>query len=156
MSLHTDLLALLGEVGKTLDRLSDLAMVKVAAVRRDDLMALDEVLRQEQALALALRGLDQKRDKLLAALDLTGVPLSALADHCPKELQQQAREVAGRLRQQYELYQTRAEVARNTLEMNLHEIERVLDSMGVPRPESGGYQPADPEPPRRMKTDFRA
>ena len=38
--------------------------VRNAAVLKDDLLALDEVLKQEQALSLSLRGLEQRRLKL--------------------------------------------------------------------------------------------
>ena len=47
--LYLSYLDLLGEVGATLERLSQLAQEKTAAVRRNDLTALDEALKQEQA-----------------------------------------------------------------------------------------------------------
>ena len=61
------------------------------------------------------------------------------------------------LQTQYNVYQHCAEVARNTLEMNLHEIDKVLAAANVAPPVSGpGYEAQDLEPPKNMRTNFRA
>lgn len=63
-------LDLLGELSGSLERLAQLAQDKAAVVRQDDLIGLDGVLKQEQAMALNLRGLEQRRLKLAAQLGL--------------------------------------------------------------------------------------
>ena len=73
-------IALLETLKEELDRLAALARKKNEAVCGDDLMALDGVMRQEQAIALQFRGLEQKRGQLLAALGLSAVPLSDLRE----------------------------------------------------------------------------
>ena len=55
-------LMLLDRLRDELEKLSDLARKKAAAVRSNDLMALDDVLKQEQAASLAFRGLEQKQN----------------------------------------------------------------------------------------------
>ena len=50
-------LALLRSLGESLEQLSILAQKKVAAANGDDLMSLDEVMKQEQAMTLAFRGM---------------------------------------------------------------------------------------------------
>lgn len=149
-------LALLDELGDHLDRLSELARQKAAAVRQDDLAALNEVLKQEQAISLSLRGLEQKRLALFSQLGLDGVPLSGLADHCPPALKARAKESAEGLLQRYQIYHSASEVARNTLECNLHEIEKVISDLGGNPAEGVGYTLPGVEPPQAMKTDFRA
>ena len=42
-------LVLMGDIGTRLDQLSQLANQKTEAVRKDDLMALNEIIKQEQA-----------------------------------------------------------------------------------------------------------
>ena len=74
----SDYLKLLREVGTLLEQLAVLAQQKADAVRQDDLLALDEVLKQEQALGLNLRGLELRRAKLVGQLGLEGTTLSAL------------------------------------------------------------------------------
>lgn len=156
MEAYRAYLALMGDIGSRLDQLSELARKKTEAVRKDDLMTLNDILKQEQAVALALRGLEQKRMKQSSALGLDGIRLSQLAAQFPAELQLEARTASDTLQRQYKLYQTSAHVARNTLECNLHEIEKIIEDLGGDPQAEPGYQLADVQPPQPMKTDFRA
>ena len=147
----------LGELAGVLDRLTPLARQKAEAVRANDLLALDEVLKQEQALGLNLRGLELKRQKLASPLGLDGTPLSALPERCPAQLAEEARKSAAALRKSYEIYRSCADMARNTLELNLHQIDKFLENAGVdPKLAAQGYESPSTEPPPKMKTDFRA
>ena len=147
----------LRELSGTLDRLTPLAQQKAEAVRADDLLALDEVLKQEQALSLNLRGLELKRLKLAPQLGLEGVPLSELPERCPPPLADEARKTAAALRESYEIYRSYSDMARNTLELNLHQIDKFLTESGVdPKLAAQGYEAPPMEPPQKMKTDFRA
>ena len=149
--------SVLRELSGVLDRLTPLALQKAEAVRASDLTALDEVLKQEQALSLSLRGLELKRQKLAPQLGLDGSPLSALPERCPAELADEARKTAAALRKSYEVYRSYANLARNTLELNLHQIDKFLEGAGVdPKLAAQGYETPPTEPPKKMKTDFRA
>ena len=140
-----------------LERLTPLAQQKAEAARAGDLTALDEVLKQEQALSLNLRGLELKRQKLTPLLGLDGVPLSGLAERCPVGLSGEARATADALRKSYEIYRSYSNMARNTLELNLHQIDKFLEKAGVdPKLAAQGYEVPPAEPPKKMKTDFRA
>ena len=151
-------IALLETLKEELDRLAALARKKNEVVCGDDLMALDGVMRQEQAIALQFRGLEQKRGQLLAALGLSAVPLSALPAHFPSERREAAQRAVDGVKDSYRVYQANSAVARNALESNLREVEHVLDMLGGgPEGVSGpGYAPPEAEPPQTMKTDFRA
>lgn len=153
---YASYLTLLDDLRGSLDQLTGLARKKTEAVRRDDLMALDEVIKQEQALALSLRGLEQKRLKLLTQLGLDGVPLSGLAARYPAQLQPQATQTVNALKRSYESYRTASQAARSTLELNLHELERIIAAQGGDIAQGAGYTPPDAQPPKNMKTDFRA
>lgn len=151
------LLTLFASLTEVLFTLTELAKRKTTAVRKNDLQALDQILKEEQAQALALRGLDQKRVNLLKELNLDTVPLSALPSKAPAALQQKARATVETLRNAYEIYNSAATTARNTLECNLHEIERFLAAAGAdPVTTSQGYRPDDVDAPAPMKADFRA
>ena len=125
-------LDLLRDLGASLDQLSQLAQEKMASVRQDDLIALDEVIKQEQAMSLNLRGLEQRRLKLMDQMELRGVPLDNLSGHYPSY----------------------ADAARSTLELNLHELDKAIAASGG-APEGSGM-PSGMEPPKNMKSDFRA
>lgn len=137
--------SLLDELGRDLERLTEIQQRKTAAVRRDDLMEVSECMKQEQALSLSLRNLEQKRVKMLAHLGLADTKLTALAEKCPAEYRLEARQAAETLQNRYKVYRAAAEVARNTLEVNLHEIGKIVEREGV-----------DPAAPRRRSADFRA
>ena len=135
------------KLGGVLDEMTELARRKNAAVRRDDLTTVNECMNREQALGLTLRSMDRQREKLLAGLGLTGVRLSALADHCPPQVRLQARDAAERLKNRYDIYRSAADSARTTLEMNLHQIEKIIEAReAVP----------DAEPHRGTFADIRA
>ena len=153
---YLDYLALLDELRSCLDRLSELARQKTDAVRRDDLMALDEALKQEQAMSLSLRGQELKRLKLMSQLGLDGSSLSRLEALYPADLRFQAKQTVEALRQSYEVYRCTSDVARSTLECNLHELEKIVAAHGGGSIESPGYTAPGVEPPKTMKTDFRA
>ena len=149
-------LDLLRELSGSLDRLTGLAKEKTAAVRKDDLMGLDAALKQEQAMSLALRGLEQKRLTLLKGLGLENTPLTELPANCPAELRNETKKAVETLRRSYEVYRTAADVARDTLECNLHELEKLVEQMGGRQTGGAGYAAPSAEPPKKMKTDFRA
>lgn len=152
-------LALLRSLGESLVQLTALAQKKAAAANGDDLMALDEIMKQEQAMTLAFRGMEQTREKLLAQLNCGNIPLSRMPEHFPPEAQDQAREAVAVLQKQYQDYRREADGARVVLERHLREVDAIITEMGgAPAPEGGpGYvPPPPPDTPPSMKTDFRA
>ena len=154
---HQAYLNLLRDLSGKLDQLGGLAEQKAQTVRQDDLLAMDEVLKQEQVLSLALRGLEQRRTKLLAKLGLSDVALKDLPSHYPEELADEARRTVEQLRGSYKRYRAQADTARTLLEMNLHQIDKLVTAAGGdPKDLDAGYTPPGMEPPQTMKTDFRA
>ena len=147
-----ELLSLFETLTGYLNKLTELAKQKTLVVRKSDLMELDRILREEQALALALRGIDQKRTTLLQKLGLAEVPLTDLPTRVPETMRQKARITVDALRRAYQIYASAADTARNTLECNLHEVERFLAAAGAQHPDGNDTV----EPPAQMKADFRA
>ncbi len=153
----SDYLKLLREVGSLLEQLAELAQQKADAVRQDDLLALDDVLKQEQALGLNLRGLELRRAKLVPQLGLEGTTLSVLPTKCPPELEEETYQTVSEVQNSYRIYRSSSNMVRTTLELNLHQIEKLVTAAGGdPKDVDAGYAPAEVEPPRSMKTDFRA
>ena len=163
-------LELLETLREKVEALSELARKKIEAAKQNDLMALNEVIKQEQALALSFRGLEISREKLLKEMGLQEVALSQLETRYPLELRENARQAAAALQEEYQSYQGVAKTARGILERNLYEVEGIIQSLGGVLPEDSaaapvpmqgpGYRPPAAEPvappPPSMRTDFRA
>jgi conjugal transfer/entry exclusion protein len=151
MELCAAYLNLLRQLTGDLDQLTTLSREKIAAVRQDDLNKLDHVLKQEQAMSLSIRSLEQKRKNMLDQLEWDQVPLSELANQYPDQMKLEAKQTIEELRRQYQTYHGVSETARNTLECNLHEIELILKDMGAE-----GWEPVtSPRLPSQMQTDIR-
>lgn len=123
---YGEYLELLEELGKTLDQLSKVTKNKISAVRSDDLMALNECIKQEQALSLSLKSVERKRGEMLSNMKLADVPISGLTERFPASLRRQAKEVTESVKAKYDRYVSASEAARTVLECALHQIEKML------------------------------
>lgn len=141
----------LEKLGGELDTLTGIQQDKTNAVRQDDLMALNECMKREQAISLTLRTMEMERRKLLSGLGLADVPLSGLAESCPPEERARAREAADRLRARYNVYRSAADTARTLLEVNLRDVEKIIAERGL----SGDNLPVNRMPGGSF-TDIRA
>ena len=149
MASWQDYLKLMRGLTRTLEELAQVERDKNAAASAGDLRGVEECMKREQVISLTLRGYDQKRDTLLAALGLQGVTLSQLEDHSPDEYQLETKKVVEELRRQYTLFQAASQVARHTLEINLHAIELMQNR------QAGDSAEAE-ETRKTHQTDFRA
>lgn len=151
-------LELLDSLRENLVQLTELAQLKTAAAHHDDLLALNEVLRQEQASSLTFRGLELKREKQMTELGVHDLALSELPGCFPESLREEARQTVDALHGAYRAYRAAAEEARKALEHEIQEIDQHLRHLGVdPEAESGaGYAAPQADTPPSMKTDFRA
>ena len=147
-------LELLQSILSNLSQLTKLVHRKIEVAQTDDLEALDEILNEEQALALAFRGLEQKRLNLLRELDLSEVPLAQLSAHFPPEVEEAVRQTAAELMEQYRTYHDGAQTARGILEHNLREVDRVLAVLNADPAGNPGHVTQTPSSPS-AKADFR-
>ena len=125
MATWQDYLKLMRGLSRTLEKLSQVEREKDDAATRGDLAGVEACMKREQVLSLSLRGCDQKRDAMLAELDLRGVTLGQLESRSPEELRLETKAVVEELRRQYAIFQAASKAARDTLEINLRAIERV-------------------------------
>ena len=147
-------LELLQSILSNLSQLTKMVHRKIEVAQMDDLEALDEILNEEQALALAFRGLEQKRLNLLRELDLSEVPLAQLSAHFPPEMEEAVRQTAAELMEQYRTYHDGAQTARGILEHNLREVDRVLAVLNADPAGNPGHVTQTPSSPS-AKADFR-
>lgn len=149
MASWQDYLKLLRGLTRTLEELSQVERDKNAAASAGNLAEVENCMKREQVLSLSLRGYDQKRDAMLSALNLKGVNLRNLVEHSPEEYRLETKDVAEKLRQQYEVFQAASRAVRNTLEINLRAIERI-------QAVQAGDSARAEEERKAHQTDFRA
>ena len=153
---YKDYLDFLSGLCGQLDQLARVEGDKISAVRGYDLAALDECMKQEQAMALSLRGSEQKRDRMLSQLGLAGVSLRDLPKRCPPEYADETSQMVERLLRAYQILQSVHEPARSLLERQLHLVEGQLREQGVEPSVDTSYQPTPGQRPQSLRTDFKA
>ena len=166
---HAGYLQLLAEIKAVIEQLINVEQQKLDAVHKADLVTVDECIRQEQAISLTMRSLDNRRDKMMPELGLVGSNLSNLAEHFPPELRDEAAKAAAALRSGYADYTSISEAARMALERGLREIDVMMQPAAasteqtpqVPRPgtrpvqQLGQSAPPEGDVPHK-KLDFGA
>ncbi len=145
--LWREYLKLLEGLGRTMDQLAEIERKKTEAVSSGNLNAVEDCMTREQALSLSLRGFEQRRTAMLSKLGIPDTSLSQLEQYSPEGLELETRRAVEDLRRQYEMFQSAASVARNTLECNLRVIERMRAS------QEKAAEAAPPAEPRQY--DFR-
>lgn len=150
MTAFEEFAELMKQLARILEELTDVEREKMRAVRQDDLNALSECMKKEQAMTLALRGLDTKRETLLASAGLARVPLNALCEKVPEGERLRVKKMAEDLKRQYEIFRGTADAAQDILEINLHQVEKFLTKIDEDR--AGADRN---ELPDRMRTDFK-
>jgi len=145
-----DYLELLKQLTHILEELTAIERKKTQAVCQDDLLLLSECMKQEQAMTLTLRGLDRKREAMLAEIELKEIPLSKLSEKAPVDERLNTKQIVEDLHRQYTLFRGTADVARDTLEINLHEIEKMMRKLD--RNHSQSHQD---KLPSNIRTDFK-
>lgn len=149
MTSWQDYLNLMRSLSRTLEELSQVEREKNAAASRGDLGGVEACMKQEQVLSLKLRGYDQRRDKILAELGMSGLTLNQMESRSPEQLRLETKAVAEELRRQYGIFQAASGAARNTLEVNLRAIERMQAV------QAGDAAEAE-QTRKNHQTDFRA
>lgn len=151
---YTQYVQILGELEQALTKLTALQPEKIAAVRAHDLDQLNDCMKREQAAALALRGLEQKRSKLAAALGVSEVPIRQLPRHCPDGCRRDMTQAVERLLRQGEELRSAQSAARTVVEGDLRRVNGELERRGVSTDPEDGAQVG--VPPKSMRTDIRA
>ena len=148
-------LALLSELCQLFDQISHVEQQKIGAVQGHDLDELNEAMKREQALTLALRGCEQKRAALLSGLGLTGVSLRDMPSRCPPEYRAETSRMVEQVLKGNAALQAAQGSARTLTELELRRVEGELARRGV-EPDTEPHYQASPAQPTSMKTDFRA
>lgn len=134
-------LKLLDDLGRTIEKLTAIEQEKTAAVSNHSVKDVDDCMKREQALSLSVRGLDQRRERMLSQMELQGVPLNKLPDHAPDDIHLEVKAACETLQSRYRLFQNASQVARDTLECHLRAVEKAMaDVPEIDRPPQADFR----------------
>ena len=149
-------LSLLSNLLQEIEHLTETAGKKREALQEHDLDQLNDCIKQEQAISLRLRGLEQKREKILSALGYSQITLQEMPKHCPKEYEGETRNLAERISRAYQMLQSIQTASRTMMEHDLRLIQKELENRGIAPEMDENYQQISGAQPPEMRTDFRA
>ena len=149
-------LSFLEELLREMNHLTEIGRQKLEAIQNHELDALNECIKQEQAISLTLRGLEQKRGKLLAAIGCENVPLSEMPHRCPEQYRSRTQELVNQLLMADKVYKSVQTPSRTIMERDLRSIRKELEARGVEQELEDNYQSAPPARGKGLRTDFRA
>lgn len=99
---------------------------KIEVVRKSQVIALEECMNQEQAAILKLRGLDQKREQLLASMGYGGFTFRQILEKCPSAQKEILSPLFQELEQKINYFKDINDNGKELLQLNLHKIESVM------------------------------
>ncbi len=108
------------------DRLIPLEQKKLDVVKQNRVSQLEEIGGKEQAEALAMRGLEQKREKAQEALGFQGLSFQEILEKLPAEQKQAMKELFNELAERVRVFQELADNSRTIMEVNLHAINKMI------------------------------
>ncbi len=142
-----DYFSLLEKLAESLEELADLQQEKTVCVNKGNLPRIEEIMKKEQTFALTLRGLEQKRLKNLALLQVPPGPIGDLYQSVPADLTEQGKISIGAIQRAYGRYNEHAKVAKQTLEAHLNQLEEVTGIIQT------GYQKPRPTGERSLEKE---
>ena len=103
---------------------------KYEAVIEDDVIALDNIVSQEEVYYLQMRGIEHKREKLLNSLGLSGKTLNEIIDAADDEFKTNLQEQFEELNNTIKEVKKINELLKTIIEVRLRRINKGLSNLG--------------------------
>lgn len=99
---------------------------KLQAIQTDDVAGVEECMKQEQALTLKLRGLDQKREAAQKELGWEDKSFREIIGAAPEEKKQELSDLFDQLDKAMTIFQDTNQNAMTAMEVHLRDIQKVI------------------------------
>ncbi len=152
---YNELIKLYTSIDEEICKLHGVQLRKIEAQNHHDLDKLNDCIKLEQAISLAMRGYEQKRLTIHTELGVADVPLSELSTHFPQDIAPQMSTVADKLLTNYSALSKVQDTARKLIEANLKLVENSLEYRGVVL-EVDKEDVATPNRPPALRTSIKA
>lgn len=103
---------------------------KYDAVIKDDINKLDEIISKEQVFYLKMKGLEQKREKLAQAMNMTDKTLKEIIETSDKDENYKLKLVYDRLFKALKDFKKINQECKTLIEVRLHRIENAMTKLG--------------------------
>lgn len=130
----------LENLAKTLEGALPLEEEKLRAIQENRLTAVEDCMSREQALTMQLRGLDRRREEILAREGLKGASLRSIVAGLPADRQEEASRLAGRLEKAVHSFQLINDEAMKLVQLHLHKIEQTQQKQETAKKGDGNTQ----------------
>lgn len=125
---------------------------KLKAIEQDRVADVEECMKQEQALVMKLRGLDQKRLRVQKELGWEGKNFRQIIEVVPQEERLEMQQLLERLERAMLVFQDTNQSAMDMMKIHLREIEKVIKFKD---PEGQYSQEGNPLQKERFMTNKR-
>lgn len=117
------------EITEFLEKLAEVQQKKLDAVHNNDLVLLDECMKQEQAAVMKSKSLDRKREALLLELGFSGLSYKQILENISEEKKAVAKPLFEKLRAAVLNFNELNNQIKISIEVNLHSISNTLDKL---------------------------
>lgn len=126
--------AVINELINFFDSLLALEDRKLLAIKNNDVILLEDYIKEEQVYVLKLRGLDKKRETIQAELGFGKLSFKEIIASADSELHEKLLPLFEVLNKNMELFKNTNASSKLLIERNLYNIEKLLESNNAASP----------------------
>lgn len=112
------------------DRMTPLEQSKLEVVSRNQVALLEDIIKKEQAEIMALRGLDQRRERMQEELGWKDLTFQEILRRLPEEERPDMKQLFDELAARVTQFQSVTESSKTIMEVNLHAINQMAARQG--------------------------
>ncbi len=140
MSNFKELKALLNEHAALFDQLIDFENMKLDAIAANDLVALEQQMKDEQVFLMKLKVLDQKRDRLLSENQLEGKTFRELIEIAVGEDQLELQNIFNGLSVKLDELKAATSSTKKYIDLHLHSLDILINKLQHKESPSVSYE----------------
>lgn len=117
------------EISNFIEELTEVENKKFQAALKNNIYTINECMKQEQALLMKLKGIDKKREALQKELGYENLSFRQIIEKAPLDEKDKCKEVFDIIQNKLSIYKEIFSNAQNAIEVNLHKINKKLESL---------------------------
>lgn len=124
-----ELMTILQETNHCLLEVTDVEQRKYEATLKNNVVSVEDCMKEEQVLLLKLKGLDKKREKVLQTFGKEDATFREVIEDLPEDQKIPLESLFQQMQTNLKKYKEVERNARSALEFHLHEIDKKLEKM---------------------------